>query len=379
MAHASPAPKLDNITELPETPITLSARGEKTIRFAATIAVLAVFVAALVLSWTGLTHLAVQAGFNESYAWLMPIAIDGLVLAGGLNVLHASLTRQSTKFGWFLTIMGAAISIWGNMTAYGGVGMTTEAIVHGIAPASMALALEALLRILRGRIHATQAELERQQQLKAKRQEEEEKRLAAEERRVRREEQAAARRKQEEDRKRATSAKSAPAASSAATATSPSPEPVRVEPVPVQRKEEASSPASSPSPTQPEKVEAQKDVQQLESSAQAPQPKPESKPEPPVAEKPAPANSAELWEADLDPESTLSEMLRIVESLPADTTDTDKVLAIIEFFPKPSSADLALVLGKGESADDKKSAYKALERARNKQKKLAAAAAKSSS
>lgn len=355
MAHASPAPKLDNITELPETPITLSARGEKTIRFAATIAVLAVFVAALVLSWTGLTHLAVQAGFNKSYAWLMPIAIDGLVLAGGLNVLHASLTRQSTKFGWFLTIMGAAISIWGNMTAYGGVGLTTEAIVHGIAPASMALALEALLRILRGRIHATQAELERQQQLEAKRQEEEEKKRAAEERRIRREEQAAARRKQEEERKRATQTKPAPSSSAATTTT-------------------------SPSPAQPEKVEAQKDFQQSEqSSTQAPQPKPENKPEAPVVEKTTPANSAELWEADLDPESTLSEMLRIVESLPADTTDTDKVLAIIEFFPKPSSADLALVLGKGESADDKKSAYKALERARNKQKKLAAAAAKSSS
>lgn len=355
MAHAQPPVKAS--VDIPVTPVLLSARGEKLIRTVSTIAVLLVFGSALILSWNGLTHLAAQAGFSPSYAWLMPLAIDGMVVAGGLNVLHSSLTRQSTKFGWFLTILGAAVSIWGNMTAFGEEGiLNTQAIVHGIAPISMALSLEALLRILRGRIHATQTEIDKMEEARIAEEAEAAKRREAEERKRQREERAAARKSTSTTAKKRT----APAKKAAA-----------------QQSQTRESATTEPPTASHAQQESQKPVSEQTTANQGSVARPDAL-SPTEGRTETRANGsraavAEALEVDpLDFDNPLATMMFIVEELPEGTSDTDKVLALLEEgIEKPSSKDIALVLGKEDDEVGKRSAYKALERARNKQKKLA--------
>ena len=128
----------------------VNASTQRFIRVSSTLAVLTVFTASLILSWSGLVHLALQAGVSSSLAWLLPIVIDGLVIAGSLVVLNAELTQTSTTYGWGLTLGGAGISVLGNLlsSSSGFVG----GLVHVLPPVALALSLEALMRVLRHRI-----------------------------------------------------------------------------------------------------------------------------------------------------------------------------------------------------------------------------------
>lgn len=138
----------------------LTERGERAIRVGSTTAVLVVFLAALTLSWNGLTELAVAAGFRSSLSWLLPVAIDGCVVAGALNTLQSSLTGKSTRYGWSLTIAGAVISTWGNVAATDGGDFVSQ-MVHALAPLAMAASLHALTATAQHRIDMAQAEADR--------------------------------------------------------------------------------------------------------------------------------------------------------------------------------------------------------------------------
>lgn len=254
----------------------LTPRMERGIRIGSTVAVLLVFLAALTLSWNGLTELAIAAGFTPSLAWLMPVAIDGTVVAGALNTLHSSLTGKSTLYGWSLTIVGALVSTWGNVAAAGGGDFTTQ-VVHALAPLSLAASLHALTSTAQHRIGVAQAEAERLAQEEAQRRAEEE---AAQER-------------------------------------------------------------------------ARKEAEKAERRAQAME----------ARKAAAPASGGQV-----------EAMARIIEQQPEGTSVTDIVMAVLEVFPKPAAADLALALGKSDSPEDVRSAAKAMERARAKSRKMKAEA-----
>lgn len=147
-------------TITPKPASALTERGEKAIRMGSTSAVLIVFLAALTLSWNGLTELAVAAGFPSTLSWLLPVAIDGCVVAGALNTLQSSLTGKSTRYGWSLTIAGAVISTWGNVAATDGGDFVSQ-MVHALAPLAMAASLHALTATAQHRIDMAQAEADR--------------------------------------------------------------------------------------------------------------------------------------------------------------------------------------------------------------------------
>lgn len=106
-----------------------------------------------VLSYAGIRELALLADFSPSLSWLLPIILDGLVVAGALVVLDAEAKQTSRKFGWTLTLTGVAASVAANITvAEGPIAM----IAHSAPPLILALTLEAWLATMRSTVRATQ-------------------------------------------------------------------------------------------------------------------------------------------------------------------------------------------------------------------------------
>ncbi|MFD2840994.1 DUF2637 domain-containing protein [Populibacterium corticicola] len=118
------------------------------IRAGATLATVAVAIAAAVLSWSGLTHLAVSVSVSSRIAWLFPVAVDGAMLAGSLTALQAALRGHRVVFPWLVVVFGAALSVYGNIRSVpeGGV---DSAIVHGAAPLLLLASLELLFGLIR--------------------------------------------------------------------------------------------------------------------------------------------------------------------------------------------------------------------------------------
>lgn len=125
----------------------LSPRAHSRIRAVSTLTTILVALAAAVLSWHGLTLLGRQAGFGR-LSVLLPIVIDGAMVGGAVHVLHASLTGVSTRWGWGMTLVGVAISTWGNVASAPQPGISAG-IVHAVPPLALAAMVEATMRIIR--------------------------------------------------------------------------------------------------------------------------------------------------------------------------------------------------------------------------------------
>ncbi|TQL58763.1 uncharacterized protein DUF2637 [Oryzihumus leptocrescens] len=127
----------------------LSPRAAAGIARASTGTVVTIALAAAVLSYSGLHGLAVESGVSGTLAWLLPVCVDGLVIAASLGVLHATLTGTGAAFSWLLVGLGVAASTGGNvLVAHPSV---TARLVAGAPPVILALALEQALRVLRHR------------------------------------------------------------------------------------------------------------------------------------------------------------------------------------------------------------------------------------
>lgn len=156
----------------------LSPRAEKTIQRLSTITVLILAVSAAILSFSGLRTLGITAGFDENFAWLLPVIVDGMVLTGSLGVVSANLVGISTWYPWLLTYLGVIISVWGNVAS--APDDLVAKIVHAIAPITFALSVEGMLRIYRASAHATALREQKAYEQEEKRIEREEKRLERE-------------------------------------------------------------------------------------------------------------------------------------------------------------------------------------------------------
>lgn len=139
----------------------MPSRLDTNIRRSLLLVTAVVAISSAALSYQGLTSLGRDAGLGE-LSPLLAVAIDGTVGAGMLGVLHATVSRTSTVYSWFLVVLGLGASVWGNAAP---AVTTSDKIVHGIAPVALALSLEALTASLRRRVvdeHAeAQAEAER--------------------------------------------------------------------------------------------------------------------------------------------------------------------------------------------------------------------------
>lgn len=67
--------------------------------------------AAFVLSFDALRHLAAANGVAPGMAWLYPAIIDGAIIVFSLSVLQASLHRERTRYPWALVGLFTALSI----------------------------------------------------------------------------------------------------------------------------------------------------------------------------------------------------------------------------------------------------------------------------
>lgn len=134
---------------------SLTAVGNARIRKTAVTMIFIVGISAALLSWNGLTFLAITAGFPAFLAWLLPVSIDGMLILGSASILHATMTNQRTWFGWLMTSVGVALSIWGNIASVGAHDVQSQ-LVHGIPPLMLFLSIEAGVRIISHRISVTQ-------------------------------------------------------------------------------------------------------------------------------------------------------------------------------------------------------------------------------
>lgn len=160
-------------------PTSASIKHERAIRLIATAACILVALSSGALSWASLTSLALASGFPHALAWALPVSIDGMMIAGSLGVLHATLRGSSTRFPWFVVTLGAAVSVWGNVLASQEHGVTAS-ILHGFIPLALLLSMESVLRLVRERI-STDLDAAREAAERARREAEREARRVARE------------------------------------------------------------------------------------------------------------------------------------------------------------------------------------------------------
>lgn len=122
------------------------------IRRTAIFLIVIVSLAAAILSYDGLIKLALISGINEHLAFLFPVAVDGMLWLGTAEVLHSTLSKRSTTYGWFMTLLGVSLSIAGNVM--GATSNGNAAWIHAIPPLLMAVSVEAGLKIIRSRVSA---------------------------------------------------------------------------------------------------------------------------------------------------------------------------------------------------------------------------------
>lgn len=125
-----------------------SPDGDALIRRATIAAVAAVGVIAAVISYRHQYELAAGHGESPLTARLLPLSIDGLLLAATLAVLDASRRGQSALTAQATVTLGVAMTLWANIVhglAYGPAGV----VVSGWPPVALIAAVEVLARMLR--------------------------------------------------------------------------------------------------------------------------------------------------------------------------------------------------------------------------------------
>lgn len=117
--------------------------------------------AAAILSYSALKQLAVLSGIDPILSYLFPLVLDGLILSGTLLVLYFAVRGVRSKFGIFLTLLGVAASIAGNVAVSDN--NVIHQMVHGAPALVLFLSLEALTILLRTKSKAETEESLRQE------------------------------------------------------------------------------------------------------------------------------------------------------------------------------------------------------------------------
>ena len=131
-------------------PLTaLTPEHARAIARTATGATVVIAVAAAALSYHGLHVLAVRAGVPDWLGWLLPVAVDGLVVAGLAGSLYATLAGLPTRYPAVLVLLGVAASVAGNLLA--AAPTTAGRTVAVLPPLTLALAVHQALLVLKHR------------------------------------------------------------------------------------------------------------------------------------------------------------------------------------------------------------------------------------
>lgn len=123
----------------------------KTIRRAMLVIIWVVTLCSFSLSFAGIQSLGVASGYAPWLASLLPICLDGLVLAGSIVILDAEARGLSNRYGWLITLVGVSASVAANVASAMSSGITAQ-LVHALPPVVLALTLEAWLATMRGSV-----------------------------------------------------------------------------------------------------------------------------------------------------------------------------------------------------------------------------------
>lgn len=139
----------------------LTHRAERLIRVGSVGSALVIATCAMVLSYSGLLDLALDAKIHPHLALLVPIMVDGLQFVGSLGVVYSTLSGLRAAYPWVLMLMGVSISAWGNWQA--APDFMTARLLHAASPIILALVLEELLRVMRHKVQVHAARYEQEQ------------------------------------------------------------------------------------------------------------------------------------------------------------------------------------------------------------------------
>lgn len=137
----------------------VESKSDKRIRNTASVTVLILAISAGVLSYNSLRELAIKSGIDPMLAFLFPITLDGLILAGSLLILYFAVRGKRSGYGLFLTALGVIGSIAGNVVI--SPDNLTYQILHATSPVVLFLALESLMILLRARSRNAQEAAEK--------------------------------------------------------------------------------------------------------------------------------------------------------------------------------------------------------------------------
>jgi hypothetical protein len=130
----------------------LTPQTERLIRIGSIGSAVIIAISAMVLSYSGLLDLALDADISPRLALLVPIMVDGLQFVGSLGVVYSTLCGLRSWYPWLLMLMGVSVSSWGNWQA--APDDLTSKLLHASAPIILALVLEELLRVMRHKVQA---------------------------------------------------------------------------------------------------------------------------------------------------------------------------------------------------------------------------------
>lgn len=129
--------------------VYIESKSDKRIRQTASFTVLILALSSGILSYNSLRELAIQSGIPPMLAFLFPITLDGLILAGSLLILYFAVRGKRSGYGFFLTSLGVIASIAGNVVV--SPDNLTYQILHATSPVVLFLSLESLMILLRAR------------------------------------------------------------------------------------------------------------------------------------------------------------------------------------------------------------------------------------
>jgi predicted transcriptional regulator len=122
----------------------------KTIGLITSVLVLALAVAAFVLSYDALRGLAADNGVKAQLAWIWPFVIDGFLIVASLSVLRNGLLGERALYQWSLVALFTAASIAFNI-AHAPENLLAR-VVGATPPVALALAFELLMGQLKSEV-----------------------------------------------------------------------------------------------------------------------------------------------------------------------------------------------------------------------------------
>jgi hypothetical protein len=124
--------------------------GEKIARFLAGLAVLAVAVVAGIVSFSHIETLALAHGYALGTARLLPVSVDGLIVAASLALITGARAQQETpRLARAGLVLGIVATVLANVAAGARYGLTGE-VVNAWPAVAFIVASEILLHMVRG-------------------------------------------------------------------------------------------------------------------------------------------------------------------------------------------------------------------------------------